>query len=129
MKYLPFDLEVALDHPERVITREGKKVVDILFMASSKIYPLVYTTSDGDIKTVRKNGEAKLFVTPHFDDLFLLPEYKERFVNVYYDPACGLQVGGVFDTLEQAKTYSYQTCYLKTIKITSLPYEPQHNNQ
>ena len=130
MKYLPFDLEVALKHPERVITRQGQKITEIHYFETSNSYKYkVSAVIDGVVEPFTIGGRFYEDTTDSNYDLFLLPEYKEKFVNVYDNPAYGLQVGDVLDTLEQAKAFKDQEYYIKTIKITSLPYEPQHDNK
>jgi len=138
----PFDVNIALKHPERVITRNGKKISEIhkLNLSSRHSFNLVVVIEDSAIFF---NEDGKFFpqekgVTRDFGyDLFLLPDYKEKFVNVYTNHHNDLYVGGLFDTLEIAKSaiktrlseYHIGYIYLKTIKITSLPYEPNCNQK
>ena len=129
MKYLPFDLEVALKHPERVVSSDGHRIEEIhLFKNIFNNYPLcvVFKGEEG-FYYYKENGR---FDEEEYTklDLFLLPEYKEKFVNVYLDEDGELYVGNAaHDTLSNAKEvakYSVKSTYIKTIKITSLPYEP-----
>lgn len=86
---LPFDLEIALAHPERVITRNGVKVQYIHKVPLDIKYPLcvileeddsaVNYTIEGKFSNVRQETNY---------DLFLLPETKVEYVIIYDDLEC-----------------------------------------
>jgi len=135
MTYLPFDLEVALKHPERVITRNGNKISEIHYFETAKpVGYKLYAVINGEAEAFNVDGEYFEDETECIYDLFLLPYYKEKFVNVYLDDKGELVVAdllhdNLLDAKEIAKHMPLSRPYLKTIKITSLPYEPNCNQK
>ena len=138
MTYLPFDIETALKNPELVIARNGKKISEIYrFNTAYNTEYNIHFIIEGEVECCNNNGLYFNIEEESPLDLFLLPDYKERFVNVYTNHYNDLYVGGLFDTLEIAKSAiktRLSECrigysYLKTIKITSLPYEPNCNQK
>jgi hypothetical protein len=119
--YLPFDLETALKHPERVVTRDGRKVY--YFKHLDKIigdYPLIGVV-DGKLRTFALTGHAYVKgIEPY--DLFLLPEVKECWVNIY-ELKGKVFTGRSFATKIEAKEniYNNENTYIKTIRITNEP--------
>ena len=118
---LPFDWEIAQKQPERVVTRDGRKVTQ-LTKFEGVIYPIVgvlgnnlyHWYSDGRI---HKGVDVD-------NDLFLLPEIKECWVNVYQFKSTGGFHLLTFDTEEYSQINRnddpYLT-YIKTIRITNEP--------
>jgi hypothetical protein len=73
----PFDLETALAHPERVVTRDGRKV-EQLTKFDVKQYALCgIVKDDQDITTWTLSGKFIDGSDEKSKDLFLLPEVKE----------------------------------------------------
>ena len=120
MNYLPFDLETALKHPERVVTRDGRKVEQLHKFYIDESYPL-YGVIGKDLKTWGIKGNY----TDNTDsntDLFLLPEVKECWVNVYSNGWGQPYVkGGSYQTKENAKFIAgtEKIGYIKTVRITN----------
>jgi hypothetical protein len=75
---LPFNLEVALKHPEMVVFRNGKKPLDWHYFdkAVNNDYPIISVTTDGDICYSTKGGSYHKYEDDeHPLDLMLLPEF------------------------------------------------------
>jgi len=123
MNYLPFDLETALKHPERVVTRDGRKVSEIYYFKNKRISDYkVYACVEDEVLTYTIEGLAIKGDTRE-RDLFLLPEVKECWVNIYeeiFDPT----ICNVFfyeSKIEAIKMISSIHTYIKTIRITNEP--------
>ena len=81
--YLPFDLETALKHPERVVTRDGRKVEQLhFFKRDTETKHPIYGILDGNVEHWNNGGNFCIGTKSDYD-LFLLPEVKECWVNVY----------------------------------------------
>lgn len=101
-----------------LITRHGKKVSEwYYFKADKSDYPIqaiingdrIGYTIDGNYN---KEGE-------HYNDLFIKPQIKECWVNVYIAPDGTLCVGSPYSSEELARTNIYKAqTYIKTIRIT-----------
>lgn len=122
MNYLPFDLETALRHPERVVTGDGRKVEQLTFFKrkDERQHP-IYAILDGDIEHWNANGKY-CSVVPSHHDLFLLPEVKECWVNVYDDGTSFIRIGdGKYRSMDEAKFNISDSLgtYIKTIRITN----------
>jgi hypothetical protein len=75
---LPFDLEVALKHPDRVVYRNGGKPLEWHYFdkAVNDAYPIYFVSSDGNIRSCTKEGRYTSYEPPeHPLDLMLLPEF------------------------------------------------------
>lgn len=120
MNYLPFDLETALKNPERVVTLDGRKVTELHHFKSKETLPLVIII-DGLECSYNLDGSFNS-VAPHSMDLFLLPEVKKVWVNVY-ETEKSIWVGGEFPTKVKAIDGINEDCgkYIKTICITNEP--------
>ena len=133
MEHLPFNLEVALKNPERVTTKNGKKITEIHYFKATHSQHSIGVVFCNELHTYTTNGSFIDDKTSHPFDLFLLPDYKEKFVNVYLSVHGELYIGNALhDTLLEAKQIaklSVKSTYLKTIKITSLPYEPDNTKK
>lgn len=129
MNYLPFDLEIALKHPERIITRDGKLKVKALYLVPDWLvngYQLKVIFENGVIYSFTKEGQYFSHTKGSSVDLFLLPEsipYKEWWVNVYTWKSNGELCLFTNNTEEEAKKSIADEgnlfTYIKTIKITN----------
>ena len=123
--YLPFDLETALKHPERVVTRDGRKVEQFTYFKRLKPndHPY-YGLVDGILNHWNGNGAFCRNIVSECD-LFLLPEVKECWVNVcynkwgqlYVEPRTYLEEDGARKMGKMDDTLTY----IKTIRITNEP--------
>ena len=123
--YLPFDLETALAHPERVVTRDGRKVKEIHhFKTASTNQQSVVCVVDGLIQTNWDKGQWCGEPTIKSEnDLFLLPEVKECWINLYEIASGELHVVKFFskESAEASQFDSHSIKYIKTIRITNEP--------
>jgi len=122
--YLPFDLETALKHPERVVTRDGRRLTEIYHFKSIKERGdnLYYVVNGVKFNNYPSGNYYKECPSKH--DLFLLPEVKECWVNVYESDLGKIYVRGA----SYADEYSAKSLaklepinYIKTIRITNEP--------
>lgn len=81
-KLLPFDLEIALKQPERVVTAKGRKVSEMHRFSTSSGRNLVVII-EGGFYTYFDNGKYWMDASHYDHDLFLLPEKKKIWINVY----------------------------------------------
>lgn len=115
--YLPFDLETALKHPERVVTKNGKPVTQLTSFNVTSDWPL-FAVIYNQIFSFNRCGAC--MGQPSHYDLFLLPEVKECWVNVYDNGY--LWTGNCFPTKERAESDGKKNPqYIKTIRITNEP--------
>lgn len=123
MNYLPFDLETALKHPERLVTRDGRIPIDLHYFKNkcSSDYK-VYADVNGEIFTYTINGSA-IKGEQRERDLFLLPEVKECWVNVYEESfKADENIVFFHETKSNAiSKIAKQYTYIKTIRITNQP--------
>lgn len=126
-KMKPFDLEAA-KAGKPVCTRDGRKVriisFDRKFLFKGVSYPiiaLVEDTAKEETIYYGYNEKGKTLIendTPYKDDLMMLPQKKEGWINIYtsYD---GIETGiSVYETKEIAKKgVDNSVSYLGTIKI------------
>ena len=82
----PFNLEEALKNPDRVVTRDGRKVTQLHKFDCSDYHRLVLVL-DGSIETYDTDGIWGLKGNENEKDLFLLPETKTVWVvsHLLYD--------------------------------------------
>jgi len=126
MNYLPFDLETALKHPERVVTRDGRKVTELHHFKTTYFgegnCPL-YGVIEGNIHSFTIKG--RWAISDDNRDLLLLPKVKECWVNVYYNKWGQLYVEPItFLDEKGAKCLGKDNenlTYIKTIRITNEP--------
>lgn len=122
MNYLPFNLETALKHPERVVTRDGRRVSEIHHLKVKATYQPIHCVAEGEPLTCWETGgycgDKRL---THNLDLFLLPEVKECWVNVYYSECGGVEIGSPRQTKSDCLSQPGCTSsgYIKTIRITN----------
>ena len=120
----PFDLEKA-KAGKPVCTRDGRKVRIICFdgKGDKPIIALVEAKGNKDalIEKVERyfiNGHSVFEVRETNDDLMMLPEKKEGWVNVYYDNDASSHRGCrfIYDTKERAVKEAGNS-YITTVKI------------
>ena len=120
--YLPFDLETALKHPERVVTRDGRKVQELHQFKASHVKQTLYGVVNNTINCWSNDGRYSTTNTESDYDLFLLPEVKECWVNVYQDGE-RIGLGNSYQTKEKAFSAKHDArgTYIKTILVTNEP--------
>lgn len=121
--YLPFDLETALKHPERVVTRDGRKVSEFHYFKTLKHEEeQIKAIIDGNCKSYYANGLYCNDGSKRSYDLFLLPEVKECWVNVYEESFGVCTPLYFYKSKEEAiERKVSQYIYIKTIRITNEP--------
>jgi len=123
--YLPFDLETALKHPERVVTRDGRKVEQLVEFKPQNDKLPVYGLLDGEIESWSIDGVFRLNRIESNCDLFLLPEVKECWLNIYVWKSNGEFAVVVNNSQEEANTQKGNGIdlytFIKTIRVTNQP--------
>jgi hypothetical protein len=124
MKYLPFNLETALKHPEKVRTRDGRKIDKLVHFEGldESLDSAVIAQIDGRLITLYASG--KFINYEHRNDLFLINEVKECWVNVYDNGKIFPKIGECrFSSKDEAINCIDQLIgkYIKTIRITNEP--------
>lgn len=113
----PFNLERALAGAP-VVMRNGTKILEVLSpkSLSEKRQPVVCVNINESITTHCANGSYyHNSERPHDYDLFMLPETKTYWVNIYR--ANGIYVtGGLQDKLEDAENFKDRN-WIKTISF------------
>lgn len=125
----PFDLEAA-KAGKPVCTRDGRKVriisFDRKFLFKGVSYPIIALVEDtAKEETIYGyNEKGKVIIendTPYKDDLMMLPEKKEGWVNVYKSYNVGKKtpcIASIYPTKEEAKKSSVVGLdYVDTVKI------------
>ena len=112
-KFTPFDLKAA-KAGKPVCTRDGRKARIVCFDAEGNRPLIVLSKINGQEVILRytEKGRSDNFhsPTPREDDLMMLPEKKEGWVNVYKD--------SVYDTYDEALIgRSESKGYIDTIKV------------
>lgn len=123
IEYLKWNLEQALQKPERLILSDGQKPVEWHYFKTS-----------GNLHLIMPNGDIRIYgaingqynspynTTGLLQCLMLLPDIQTVWVNVYFDGEriYLLRNENVYESKELAvkNTASY---YLKTIPITNEP--------
>jgi hypothetical protein len=117
----PFNLERALAG-EPVVTRDGKKVVEIIHLSSMRNERNVLAVFENDCMLYTHNGTC-IFNEPHYSDLFMATEKEKKsvWVNVYEDKFSDeFTLGIQHKTLESAtNNIRGNEDYIKTIQITN----------
>ena len=113
MNLKPFDLQEALANPERVITRDGRKVTQLTKFDCSFQYPLI-AVIDGNVECFTLNGEYILGYNNN-NELCLLPQTKTVWVVVvkYLD----IILTKTFDTEDECFNYGFKF----GVKVISKP--------
>lgn len=118
LNLLPFDLNIALKYPERVVTRDGRKVKEIAYFKKQTKQPLVALIGS---EFMLFYIDGKFNVSKSVLDLFLLPEVKKLYVNVYKTKS-GPFLGAPCETLALSKSIKNRhPNYIKTVCITDEP--------
>lgn len=110
----PFDIQKAREG-KPVCTRDGRKARIICFDAKGNKPLIILSEIDGKEVILRytEKGKRDSFhsPTPREDDLMMLPEKKEGWVNVYKD--------SVYDTKDEAIDGTYEgRGYIDTVKVS-----------
>ena len=118
---LPFDWEIAQKQPERVVTRDGRKVTQLhIFKDVKDVKPVCGVIYDETFRW-HLNGVYYYSGSESNKDLFLLPEVKECWVNVYWTEN-GFAVTSPFSSKHEAEINNgYSMNCIKTIRITNEP--------
>lgn len=114
----PFDLEKAKAGAE-LRTRDGRPARIICWDRQSDGFPIVALVSNGEREDIYKYPESgeKLGYKLDALDLFMAPEKKEGWVNVYKDLAKYITGGDyIHPTKEEAERQKSDTC-IATVKI------------
>lgn len=116
----PFDLVEALKG-KPVITRDGKKVVEIIHLSSMRNERNVLAVFENDCMLYKHNGTCMLNLGDcHRSDLIMAPEKKSVWVNVYEYDNGQMWIGCACDSEEKARIPKhYSGKYIKTIEITN----------
>jgi len=120
----PFNLERALAG-EPVITRNGKKVTELLLFKSGKLIQPLFGIIEGEegYFCFNKDGMYNISSTEASYDLFMALEKKSVWVNVYEDSNGKLLVttDTSWDRAQIAARHTHPTLYkyIKTIEITN----------
>jgi len=119
----PFDIEKA-KAGAKVVTRNGKNVRIICYDKIGTEHPIVALIDSGYVEMVfsfTEKGSYDSSERPHPNDLFLLSEKKEGWVNVYRDKYefCKVKLGPHVYISEIDAKSSRKDCpeYITTIKI------------
>jgi hypothetical protein len=118
----PFNLQDALAG-KPVVTRQGKKVTQLHLFNTNTEQPLLgIIEGDKDIYTWNKDGIYFSHKDTSAFDLFMAPEKKSIWVNLYEYENGQLWVGCYYNSLEEAsKPGTHMGRYIKTIEITNEP--------
>ena len=122
----PFDLQKAREG-KPVCTRDGRKARIICFdrrlFYKNVSYPILALVecSDGEDDVCGYNEKGKVLIedgAEYKDDLMMIPEKKEGWVNVYYDNDASSHRGCrfIYDTKERAVKEAGSS-YITTVKI------------
>lgn len=113
----PFDLEKALAG-EPVVTREGKKVEELVCFKANILYP-VKALIDRCLVEYTKEGKFYTGDKPSCKDLLMAPTQKEGWVNVYKDKSGTYAGQNIYDTEQEAREGRTSiSCYMGPAKIT-----------
>lgn len=129
LNFKPFDLEAA-KAGKPVCTRDGRKAriisFDRKFLFKGVSYPIIALVEDtAKEETIYGyNEKGKVIIehdTPYKDDLMMLPQKKEGWVNVYKSYNVGKKtpcIASIYPTKEEAKKSSVVGLdYVDTVKI------------
>lgn len=78
----PFDLEKALAG-EPVITRDGKKATEVVFLKTADDLYVVIAVVDGKVLSYTKDGKYWASKSADQNDLFMAPKKVKGWMNVY----------------------------------------------
>jgi hypothetical protein len=120
MKLEKFNLEKALNGA-KVVTRDGREVLEFTKFENIKDYPLVGVL-DSQIQSWTIEGNYLDDCNELNADLFIEGKVKSVWINIYKSDKQNLLVSGTYKTKETALNCiltSYH--YIKTIEITDEP--------
>ena len=120
----PFDIQKAREG-KPVCTRDGRRARIICFDAEGNKPLIVLSKINGHEVILRytEKGQSDNFhsPTPREDDLMMLPEKKEGWVNIYYehDAPSHREASWVYDKEEEAIKVGKEhgSCYIATVRI------------
>lgn len=115
MNLIPFNLSRAL-YGDPVVTREGRKVLEIHCMAKDVKHPVIAIIEDyGDSMQFTKSG--MVIHNTEVYDLFMAPKTEKRWVNLYYTNGY-ITTSIIYKSKEDATfTEDYPSNYLETIEV------------
>ena len=117
MKLKKFDLEKVI-HGAKVVTRDGREVLELTKFENIKDYPLVGVL-DNEIQSWTIEGYYMDGFEELDADLFLLGEVQSIWVNLYTTRDGGIQLGHCYKIKEEAEYDGKgSSSYIKTIEIT-----------
>ena len=100
----PFEIELARKgYP--VCTRDGRKARIICFDRKGDICPIIALVEENDMEVTKsydENGRANYKDADNYD-LMMLPEKKERWMNIYERATSYISGSYLYDTEEEAK--------------------------
>jgi hypothetical protein len=117
----PFNLEEALSG-KPVVTRQGLPVTKIVHFENTHNDYQLFGVVDNQIESWTIQGKYYKIYDSHNKDLFMLPEKKSIWVNVYEGFDNEIVLGTQHPTSDRAKSQiSSHNTYIKTIEITNEP--------
>lgn len=114
----PFNLDAALQGAE-VVTREGQKVTEIVWLKTLSYPHNLFAVIDGHLHAFNKQGRSYADID-HDNDLFMKPQQVTKWVNIYCSSG-GFRTGiYTFDSEEQAKKSidEFNSEYYCTVPMT-----------
>lgn len=119
---LPFDWKIALNNPEKIVTRDGRRVTQIVkFDLKNEYDQPICGVIDGQVQFWYENGVYMVGGQVSSTDLFIEAELKQCWINVH-DAPFGLYISKPFSSKEIAiSEIDNLVTYIKTIPITDLP--------
>jgi hypothetical protein len=118
MNYKEFDLEIALNDVSRVVTRDGRKVSELHQFKTRKDENNVVFVLGNDFFTC--DAQGKFAISESNKDLFLLPEEKKVWINVYRSETTANGLSSTIHTSEGKANGLKSECnnYLTSIEAT-----------
>ena len=117
----PFNLEEALAG-KPVVTRQGIPVTQIVHFKNVNNRYEIFGVLNNEIESWTILGEYNKSLNNHARDIFMLPEKKSIWVNVYKGYDNEVVLGDHYPTLDRAKSQIISdNTYIKTIEITNEP--------
>lgn len=104
MKLLDFDLEKALENPERVVFADGSKVEEWYYFKTSKTnYKIGVVSSNGYIHSHNIDGKRAFFSFESEKDLKLLPLTKTFYYCIYLTQSKDIRISSLYDNLQKMR--------------------------
>ena len=117
----PFDLETALKHPERVVTRDGRKVSEIYNLKVGLHRKPILCVIIGEPIFFHTNGLYQPFGHESTCHLFLLPQLTESWLTVYCPPQETIRLVHYESGQDAKHNINHNPGYINTIRITHKP--------